>query len=163
MGGTVYILDTKNMTRSVELKLYAYRKNRDGLIVSFVVHPSDEDFLNGVHIGQVYQAQLEPDFEEEMDEHFLKQEEKKAEGERLRVRAVLLCKDERFQAWLGRVWLPDKEIRGEPAAAVWLRRHLAIQSRSELATNTAAQARFLALEAQYQAETGQAAERRGGQ
>jgi hypothetical protein len=153
----------KSMTRSVELKLYAYRKNRDGLIVSFVVHPNDEDFLNGVHIGQVYQAQLEPDFEEEMDEHFLKQEEK-TEGERLRTRAVLLCKDDRFQKWIG-VW-SHPELSGqtvlEDMAAAILREQLGIDSRSELALSIPAQAKFRELLERYLRETGQAAERRGG-
>lgn len=153
------------MTRSVELKLYAYRKNRDGLIVSFVVHPNDEDFLNGIHIGQVYQAQMEPDFEEEMDEHFLKQEEKKqqTEGEKLRTRAVMLCKNERFQKWInhGSVW-ENVEGGQERGAREGLIQYCGIYSRSELATNNVAQVKFLALERRYREETGQAAERRGG-
>ena len=47
------------MTRSVELKLYAYRKSRDGLIISFVVHPNDESNLGGIDIGDVFDAKLE--------------------------------------------------------------------------------------------------------
>lgn len=147
------------MTRSVELKLYAYRKNRDGLIVSFVVHPNDEDFLNGVHIGQVYQAELEPDFEEEMDEHFLKQEEKKTEGERLRTLAIMLCKDRRFQEWICGA---DEYGNMESKAAEALRQHLELDSRSELALSIPAQEKFRALERRFREETGQAAERRGG-
>jgi hypothetical protein len=153
------------MTRSVELKLYAYRKNRDGLIVSFVVHPNDEDFLNGVHIGQVYQAELEPNGEEAYipmpDGQLVRA---KTEGERLRTRAVLLCKDERFQQWM--INFPGVYVElgdgYEAAAACALRMKLKLNSRSELATNKGAQERFLALEAQFRADTGQAAERRGG-
>jgi hypothetical protein len=151
----------KNMTRSVELKLYAYRKNRDGLIVSFVVHPNDEDFLNGVHIGQVYQVQLEPDFEEEMDEHFLKQEEKKTEGERLRTRAVLLCKDRRFQEWAYE--RSGKEFPStEDGARSMILYECEIDSRSELALSIPGQAKFKILLGCFAADTGQAAERRGG-
>jgi hypothetical protein len=82
------------------------------------------------------------------------------EGERLRTRAVLLCRDRRFQEWLCGAD-PEENMEAETAEA--LRRELELDSRSELATNTAAQAKFLALEAQYRAETGQAAERRDGQ
>jgi hypothetical protein len=141
------------MTRSVELKLYAYRKNRDGLIVSFVVHPNDEDFLNGIHIGQVYQAELLPD---EGEEEAPKQP---TEGERLRTRAVLLCKDPEFQKWFCK---DPGEFNVEHWAAIQLRDICGIDSRSELATNKAAQEKFLALERQFREETGQAAERRGG-
>jgi hypothetical protein len=152
------------MTRSVELKLYAYRKNRDGLIVSFVVHPSDEDFLNGIHIGQVYQASLEPNGEEAYiplpDGQLVRA---KTEGERLRTRAVLLCKDERFQKWATR----DKDGTEfleptEENARVVLCEICEIDSRSELALSIPGQAKFRELLDRYLRETGQAAERRGG-
>jgi hypothetical protein len=150
------------MTRSVELKLYAYRKNRDGLIVSFVVHPNDEDFLNGVHIGQVYQAGLEPNGEEAYipmpDGQLVRA---KTEGERLRTRAVLLCKDERFQEW---VWeRMNYGTKSEENARGCLLDYCGIDSRSELALSIPAQAKFRDLERQFREETGQAAERRGGQ
>ena len=155
------------MTRSVELKLYAYRKNRDGLIVSFVVHPNDEDFLNGIHIGQVYQAELQP--ETDGPTETIKKgaallddlRTGKTEGERLRTRAVLLCKDRQFQEWLeaGDLWQPD--VREDYSKQI-LYQKCGIASRSELATNKAAQEKFLALERQYREETGQAAEWRGG-
>jgi hypothetical protein len=77
------------------------------------------------------------------------------EGERIRTRAVMLCKDEKFQEWAtqyigGRSydhW--DAEI----ARQVILSR-CGIASRAELATNPEAQKKFLLLEAQYRAEVG---------
>jgi hypothetical protein len=149
----------KSMTlsRKVELKLYAYRKNRDGLIVSFVVHPNDEDFLNGVHIGQVYQAELEPTGGEE------EAPRPPTEGERLRTRAVLLCKDERFQEWCNQcIGGRSYDHWDEEMARQVILSQCGIDSRSELALSIPAQEKFRNLERQFREETGQAAERRGG-
>lgn len=76
----------------------------------------------------------------------------KTEGERARIRAVMLCQDQRFRRWSNMLW-------GENSAD-WLRGRLGIASRSELATNPAALKRFLALETRYLIETGQMAEPR---
>jgi hypothetical protein len=159
----------KNMTRSVELKLYAYRKNRDGLIVSFVVHPNDEDFLNGVHIGQVYDAVLTRGSDDSdtaiADAHSSgtsrtdQARRELTEGERLRTRAVLLCKDERFQEW---VWeRMNYGTKSEEDARGCLLDYCGIDSRSELALSIPAQAKFRELLDRYLRETGQAAEKRG--
>jgi hypothetical protein len=78
----------------------------------------------------------------------------KTEGERIRTRAVLLCKDPRYGAWLG--YGDDEE-----AAACHMQRYCKIHSRSELATNVEAQKRYLELERRYREETGQVAEQRG--
>lgn len=91
------------------------------------------------------------------------------EGERLRIRAVMLCKDERFQDWAytqaSDKVLPStfKKYGGrvlEPDVAGWLRTRLGIKSRAELATNLKAQVAFLNLEAQYKADVGLTAEDR---
>lgn len=74
-----------------------------------------------------------------------------------RTRAVLLCKDKRFQRWIGFEFAGDEsrvadELRYECGG---------ITSRREIATDRAAYERFLALEARYKADTGQMAEQRG--
>lgn len=61
------------------------------------------------------------------------------------VRCAILCDDPRFGEWLGTV-----------DAAQWVRDHLGIVSRKEIATNPHALKRFLTLEYDYQVATGQA-------
>ena len=78
-------------------------------------------------------------------------------GEKAVTRAVLLCQDERFIGWAK--WKPDYGL--ERGASGFIRLRCGVLSRSELATNPDALARFLALEAQYLADTNQIAEVRG--
>jgi hypothetical protein len=80
----------------------------------------------------------------------------KTEGVRACLRAVLLCKDERFKRWL-----MGSPIRTKEDTAAGMRAYLGVASRSEIATNPETLKRFLNLEARYLAETGQRAERRG--
>jgi hypothetical protein len=84
-------------------------------------------------------------------------ESEKRAGERIRTRAVMLCKDRKFQEWICGA---DAEEDMEAEASEALRRELGIDSRSELALHIPAQKRFLDLEARFRAETGQMAERR---
>jgi hypothetical protein len=86
-------------------------------------------------------------------------ESEKRAGERIRTRAVMLCKDEGFQKWATGELSGDHwdESLARNAILLWC----GIGSRAELATNPAAQAKFLDLEARYRAETGQMAEKRG--
>jgi hypothetical protein len=79
-------------------------------------------------------------------------------GEKAVTRAVLLCQDERFRKWL---WPIQHQIMTADDAAANIRINCHIASRSELATNPDALARFLKLEAQYLADTNQIAEVRG--
>jgi hypothetical protein len=156
------------MTRSVELKLYAYRKNRDGLIISFVVHPNDEQQLLGIDIGDTFDAVLtksEPDGARDGSSAPLNHPEKPertpgpapSDGERIRTRAVMLCKDVDFQDWIGvAASIGSTEADHEREAARELCAYLGIVSRKALANNLDAQKRFLLLEAHYHAE------RRGG-
>jgi hypothetical protein len=179
------------MTRSVELKLYAYRKNRDGLIVSFVVHPNDEQQLLGIDIGDVFHAELTLDVgveqpnEDDVQWAMTRSDGARdpvppspekpertpgpapsdvpfghrgpTDGERIRTRAVMLCKDVDFQDWIGvAASVGSTEADHEREAARELCAYLGIVSRKALADNPEAQKRFLLLEAHYHAE------RRGG-
>lgn len=72
-------------------------------------------------------------------------------------RACILCDDGRFQMWAStRNW-------GEAFTTIdeWMRTKLVIKSRSEIGVDKAAYERFLALETQYQKETGLLPEERG--
>jgi hypothetical protein len=89
-----------------------------------------------------------------------------SEGERLRTQAVMLCEDERFHSWYFGAWpatIEDLKRRSpKERVADYIRQYCGIASRAELATNPEAQQKFRDLIAQYRAETGQMAERRGG-
>lgn len=97
------------------------------------------------------------------------------EGERARVRAVMLCKDERFQEWIigegfavfgnrrhGAERHGTRPYRSdtEAWAAGLIRSGCRIASRSELATNAEACQQFRRIEEAYKAETGLIAEER---
>jgi hypothetical protein len=84
-----------------------------------------------------------------------------SEGERLRTQAVMLCREPLFWDWMGASKDQDDTSR-MVVATVHMRMKLGIASRSELATNPEAQQKFRDLVAQYRAETGQMAEKRGG-
>jgi hypothetical protein len=156
------------MTRSVELKLYAYRKNRDGLIISFVVHPNDEQQLLGIDIGDTFDAVLtksEPDGARDPVPPSPEKPERTpgpapsgvpfghrgpTDGERIRTRAVMLCKDVDFQDWIGvAASVGSTEADYEREAARELCAYLGITSRKVLATDPEVQKRFLLMEAHY--------------
>lgn len=77
------------------------------------------------------------------------------DGERIRTRAVMLCKDPAFFEWLN-AERPMKRIESHMSREDWtqmvLKERLGIGSRSILAHDPEAQKRFLLLEAQYKAE-----------
>jgi hypothetical protein len=74
-----------------------------------------------------------------------------SETNRWQTRAVMLCKDKEFQAWVpNRIGRTDEEI-----ARNYILYKCGILSRAELATNPEAQKRFLLLEAQCRAEVGE--------
>lgn len=76
----------------------------------------------------------------------------KTEGEKAVTRAVMLCKDPMFQAWI--------DATGEPTAKSKLILLCHINSRTEIATNPNAFAAFSQVEHEYREAIGQAAEPR---
>jgi hypothetical protein len=71
------------------------------------------------------------------------------EGERLRTRAIMLCKEETFQAYIGTI-LPSKFGAPSESEAAWcIKSNCNIKSRSELATNQEAQVKFKELLEKY--------------
>ena len=124
---------------AIEVKKYALRQSKDGTIISFVLHPHDDATeLVTAPIGAVFSISLELIYENEPEAYTVK-----TERERLRTRAVLLCKDKGFQELHG--------CMDEGGAAYFVKYACRIKSRSELATNVEAQKRFLEIERQYRA------------
>ena len=86
--------------------------------------------------------------------------------EKAAVRAVLLCRDVRFQDWLYALSPSYRRQRlsdapPEECAALWMHGECGIASRREIATDYDAYGRFVALENRYRLATGQMAEERG--
>lgn len=146
-----------------EAKKYALRQAKDGVIVSFVVHPNDVVAeLLSAPIGEHYVVALAPYTEtagvaQKEDRLPCKQE---AAGSIPAVGptphekrpktpaewAGMLCNDVRFQKWAGQ---PSAE-----AAADMVRRVCGIRSRSEINTNARAAALWNAMHNRYRQETG---------
>lgn len=66
------------------------------------------------------------------------------------VRAAMLCKEAKFQDYIA--------VASPEMAANWMRRHLGVEHRSEIASNEDAYENFLHLETDYRLATGQMAE-----
>lgn len=148
---------------AIEVKKYALRQSKDGTIISFVLHPHDDATeLVTAPIGAVFNISYEMEIGETAVADDSRSGSEGARmvsatpppplplGERIRTRAVLLCKDKDFQEWIR----ARTNGTGEPSegnAKFWLTSQLLITSRSELATNVEAQKVFLELERQYRA------------
>lgn len=150
-----------------EAKLHGFRRTQDGIVVSFVLHPQEVPQCLALDpLGQRYMlavAQIGDDEQPASSQDVGKRPEPdcmrgaapargaKSEGERARVRAVMLCSDRRFLDYFG---------CSAACAPRHLRAALGIASRSEIATNPDALRRFLTLEERYKIETGLMAEPR---
>ncbi len=135
----------------IEAKKHAFRQTQDGVVVSFVLHPNDvTPELAVAPLGTPYEIELtEIDYDNPRPEP--------TEGERIRTRAVLLCREPQFQKWI--LSNDDKCVWGDPeqSAKVRLCEWCNIASRAELATNKEAQHKFLEMETQYMQDTGRMA------
>lgn len=84
-----------------------------------------------------------------------KNTQEQTEGDKLRVRAVMLCRDDNFVEFCNKHWitpynLRDKNIDEREKIAVWWIYHFCnIESRSELTTNIEAQNKFKELLEKY--------------
>ena len=117
-----------------EAKKYAYRQTKDGVILSFVLHPDDvPKEMALANIGQRYMvacAQID-DFENPIRPAAV------TEGERAVARANLICRDASYQSWVRRnrgEW-PDVDFENttdEEYAAQVIRSVCNVESRSEL-------------------------------
>lgn len=161
-----------------EAKLHGFRRTQEGVVVSFVLHPHEVpqalalDPLGTRYIlafagisddetpvGAAEQArQDDPPQPKDLTRSLAARQRYREsdEMEKARQRAVLLCKDARFQDWIE---ANDRHVFGadENLATAWLRQACGVRSRSEIATNEAAYRAFLAIETSYRIDTGQMA------
>tara|TARA_R110002126_G_scaffold3155_11_gene17723 strand:+ start:466 stop:915 length:450 start_codon:yes stop_codon:yes gene_type:complete len=126
-------MSAENYTESFEGKKYAYRQTKDGMVVSFVVHPDDmPKEMATAQIGQRYMvvcAQID-DFENPIPPKAT------TDGNRAVARANLICKDESYIKWVrlnSSQWhVIDESLDDVDYAAEVLRFVCGIPSRSEL-------------------------------
>jgi hypothetical protein len=134
-------------TISFESKFYALRKSKDGVIVSFVVHPQDvpNDLLTAP-IGEQFMVALAPYVETAEVVPIAKARKRpETEGEKAVMRAVILCGNTDFQFWASRFMGSDRLADIED----YVRERCGVQSRAELKTNTDALKKFYALDLEF--------------
>jgi hypothetical protein len=173
-----------SMTPAVhcEVRKIAYRQSKEGLVVSFVVHPDEMPAsLATAPLGQRYMLALAAIGDDETPAPILSEGAAppavrapssdranvgkaryvaQSPEEQAVTRAALLPKDPKFREWLAEHtgWLSG-EMTEEDAA--WSLRHeCSATSRREIATDVEVYRRFIALETAYLASTGQMAEAR---
>jgi hypothetical protein len=150
----------------------SYRQTREGMVIAFAIKPEDmPPELALAPVGtRVLLAVAE--LRDDAPEPEPVSEPPKPKNERLSEagreayaqdddmgkaarRAGMLCKDEAFARWLERKFkfVPGR-IVDSATCADFLRRHLFIGSRSEIATDARAYRDFVAMETTYQMDTG---------
>lgn len=127
------------MTINMEVKKHAMQQLQDGhWKLTLTVHPEDMTVeLLQAPMGTPYglaMVKIDYDNPESVVKKSLTTE--KTEGEKLRTRSVMLCKDEGFQEFLSSVYFADKN---EDSAINTMRNICHIHSRAELVNNEDAQ------------------------
>lgn len=160
-----------------EAKLHAFRKTQEGVVVSFVLHPAEvPERLALDSLGTRYMLALVAIGDDEtplpsspltgrVDEgsgrgtptsspnnNARNRYQFQTDMEKARDRAGMLSHDLRFWKWVG--------VSNEDEAARALRAEIAVNSRSEIATDIDAYDAYIKLETKYKAATGQIAEQR---
>tara|TARA_R110002020_G_scaffold279681_1_gene495396 strand:+ start:1628 stop:2077 length:450 start_codon:yes stop_codon:yes gene_type:complete len=133
----------EDIAESFEAKKYAYRQTKDGMVLSFVLHPDDVPKEMAIApIGQRYMvacAQID-DYENPI------RPKATTDGEKALARANLICRDESYMAWVRMnhyQWTPvDQDQDDSDYAAEVVRFICGIESRSELKTNEEARERL---------------------
>lgn len=165
------------MTAAVhcEVRKIAYRQSKDGLVVSFVVHPADmPDALATAPLGQRYMLALAaigddeqpipvPEQKPSAPYRSIAGKERYAlsdERERAVTRAGILAGDSHFRDWVAKRGFRGKTFVTDAEAADFIREQCWITSRRELLMDDAAYARFIALETEYGIAIGKIAEPR---
>lgn len=167
-----------------EAKLHAFRRTQDGVVVSFVVHPSEVPQCLALDpLGSRYMIALAaigddeqpvaaphasaagidrpaspspPSPRAELGRHRYAQSDAAAKAV---TRAALLPKDVRFRKWAARGY-DGIAILDHHMAAAFIREKCGVLSRREIGEQPTAYARFLQMEMQYLVDSGQIAETR---
>jgi hypothetical protein len=129
-----------------ELKKCGLRQSKDGVIISFVLHPSDvTNLLVQAPIGTVYLAALV-----EQNPQAVREEPKV--DHRLSKQAAIVCEEPRFHAFLEEEYgctVVDPEDPKNHQAPDCVRDITGVESRSEYDTNPAAGQRWQSLHGRY--------------
>jgi hypothetical protein len=133
----------EDIAESFEAKKYAYRQTKDGMVLSFVLHPDDvPKEMATAPIGQRYMlacAQID-DYENPVKPRATTEIEKSL------ARANLICRDESYIQWARMNYyqwhVVDENQSDENYAAEVIRFICGIESRSELKTNPEARERL---------------------
>lgn len=128
----------RDVALSCEAKLYAMRKSRDGMVVSFVIHPNDiPDGLVLAEIGTRFQSAFVEIGDDEKPKAAAQQPEPDPEAPareskswhemRPAQQAGILCADKAFQNFLG--------VISEELAVLKVREMCGVKSRKDIAAN----------------------------
>jgi hypothetical protein len=140
-----------------EMVKYAYRQTKDGVVVSFVVHPNDiPAALSTSHIGARYLVALVEIDDNEQPKLLAPAKLIPPSGEKRNWRdlpppqqAGIRCDEPSFGIYLKETY-PDDWHESQDAAAC-VRLICAVHSRAELGTNQKARVMWHQLDQQYQA------------
>lgn len=136
--------DIRDHTIQAEVVKTSLRQTKDGVYITFVLHPSDNsDRLVAAHVGQRYiMALAELDDRDELVKDPLVEA-----GEKAVTSAVMLCKEPEFQVFVG--YTVGRVILDEDTCKGALCTYLGIGSRSELKENMTARESFHALRGEF--------------
>tara|TARA_R100001198_G_C5221001_1_gene203159 strand:- start:195 stop:644 length:450 start_codon:yes stop_codon:yes gene_type:complete len=133
----------EDIAESFEAKKYAYRQTKDGMVLSFVLHPDDvPKEMATAPIGQRYMVACA-----QIDDHENPiRPRATTDAEKALARANLICRDETYIQWVRMnfyQWhVVDETLEDEQYAAEVIRFICGIGSRSELKTNPEARERL---------------------
>ena len=133
----------EDIAESFEAKKYAYRQTKDGMVLSFVLHPDDvPKEMATAPIGQRYMVACA-----QIDAHENPiRPRATTDAEKALARANLICRDETYIQWVRMnfyQWhVVDETLEDEEYAAEVIRFICGIDSRSELKTNPEARERL---------------------
>lgn len=142
------------MTINMEVKKDGLRQTQDGLWkLTLTILPEDMPVdLMVAPMGSRYAMAIVPIRDDESANPTVEQ----TEGERLRTRAVMLCKDEQFQRFVASKLTPSQtmsydyiDATPEQVSKEYLCGWCGVNSRSEIATKSVAQLAFSGLIEQY--------------
>ncbi len=145
-----------------EAKKHAYRQTKDGIVISFVLHPNEvPDDLTLAPLGARYMLALARiGDDEEPQEPEQKPEKPKRPGRSFAdmppsQQAGMLCNDPAFQAWICPA-NPDPEV-----ARDFILLECGVERRRDLANSPATLALWTDMITKFRADTGRTAEQRG--
>lgn len=127
-----------------EMVKYAYRQTKDGVVVSFVVHPNDIPAeLSASHIGARYMVALVELGDDE------RPKPNKADWRAVTptAQAAIRCDDPNFRKFLKQKHGHDTATKDEAARAI--RKMCGVDSRMAFSTNHAARALWFNIDTEY--------------